>query len=103
MSIATDLQTLQDTFAQMHKNNTWMPKAVGCNFLEPLEEIASGGKNMNTGADHENAKARKETIQTKYNKDRMEEFLLDTLMHMQEPENDDFPEIIFVDDEPLII
>lgn len=58
---------------------------------------------MNTGADHDNAKAPKETRQTKYDKDRIEEFLLDTLMHMQEPENDEFPEIIFVDDEPLIV
>ena len=58
---------------------------------------------MNTGNEHGKTATPKETRKRKYDKDRMEEFLLDAIMDMQEPENDDIPEIIFVDDEPLII
>jgi len=58
---------------------------------------------MNTGNEHGKTDTPKETRKKKYDKDRMEEFLLDAIMGIQEPENDDIPEIIFVDDEPLII
>ena len=58
---------------------------------------------MNTGNKHGKTARPKETRKRKYDKERMEEFLLDAIMDMQEPENDDIPEIIFVDDEPLII
>ena len=58
---------------------------------------------MNTGNKHDKTATPKETRKRKYDKERMEEFLLDAIMEMQEPEKNDIPEIIFVDDEPLII
>ena len=58
---------------------------------------------MNTGNEHGKIATPKETRKRKYDKERMEEFLLDAIMEKQEPEKNDIPEIIFVDDEPLIM
>jgi hypothetical protein len=58
---------------------------------------------MNAGNEHGKTTTPKETRKRKYSKDRMEEFLLDAIEDMQEAKNDDIPEIIFVDDEPLIL
>lgn len=58
---------------------------------------------MNTGNKHGKTATPKVTRKRKYDKERMEEFLLDAIMEMQEPEKNDIPEIIFVDDEPLIM
>jgi len=76
---------------------------MDANFLEPSEEIASGGKEMNTETEHGKAETRKESGKAEYDKDRMDEFLLDAIMHKPEPGSDDIPDIIFVDDEPLYL
>jgi hypothetical protein len=75
------------------------PDAISLNFWRklPLEV------KMSKGNKHSKTATPKETTKRKYDKERMEEFLLDAIMDMQELGNDDNPEIIFVDDEPLIL
>jgi len=58
---------------------------------------------MNTEIKHGKTETRKETGHTKYDQDRKDEFLQDAIMYEQESEDENIPEIIFVDDEPLII
>lgn len=57
---------------------------------------------MNQKTDDGNTITRNKTRLTIYDEDRMEELLFDEIRHMPKPD-DDIPELIFVDDEPVIV
>lgn len=48
-------------------------------------------------------KNRKENDKQKYKKERMEEFLLDAIEEYQDRKNKEIQEMIFVNDEPVIV
>lgn len=58
---------------------------------------------MNQKTDYGNTIKQNETRQPTYDKDRADEFLFDEIRHIPKPDDDDIPEMIFVDDEPVVV